>query len=59
LKIWRGEEYHKRGLKQLADYLDIQNLDRGYLVVYNFNKSKEYKSEMVFVDGKEIFMIYV
>ncbi|MGL5150414.1 MAG: AAA family ATPase, partial [Clostridium sp.] len=46
LKIWRGEEYHKRGLKQLADYLDIQNLDRGYLVVYNFNKSKEYKSEM-------------
>ncbi|MGL4741281.1 MAG: GxxExxY protein, partial [Sarcina sp.] len=59
LKIWRGKEYHENGLKQLADYLDINGLDKGYLVIYNFNKSKEYICEDVIVKGKEIFVIYV
>ncbi|NMM64416.1 AAA family ATPase [Clostridium sp. P21] len=59
LKIWRGIEYHKKGLKQLKDYLDIQGLDKGYLVVYNFNKDKEYKEEKIEYEGKEIFAVYV
>lgn len=59
LKIWRGIEYHKKGLNQLNDYLDIQGLDKGYLVVYNFNKDKEYKEERVHYEGKEIFVVYV
>jgi len=59
LKIWRGIEYHKKGLKQLKDYLDIQGLGRGYLVVYNFNKNKEYKEEKINYGGKEIFIVYV
>ncbi|WP_195999522.1 hypothetical protein [Clostridium sp. 1001271B_151109_B4] len=37
LKIWRGEEYYQKGLKQLSDYLDINELDCGYLIIYNFN----------------------
>ncbi|KGM93222.1 AAA family ATPase [Clostridium botulinum] len=59
LKIWRGIEYHKKGLKQLKDYLDIQGLDMGYLVIYNFNKDKEYKKERVNYEGKEIFIVYL
>ncbi len=59
LKIWRGEKYHEEGIKQLVDYLDIHGLDKGYMVVYNFNKSKEYKKENILVDGKEIFIVYV
>lgn len=59
LKIWRGEGYHKKGLDQLVDYLDIQGLATGYLVIYNFNKNKEYKSETIAKEGKEIFVIYV
>jgi len=59
LKVWRGEEYHKKGLKQLADYLDINNQDRGYLLIFNFNKNKEYKKEEVIVEGKEIFEVFV
>lgn len=59
LKIWRGDEYHRRGLKQLRDYLDNQDLDAGYLIIYNFNKNKEYKSEKIFFEGKEIFIIWV
>jgi len=59
LKIWRGAEYHKKGLNQLKDYLDIQGLDKGYLVVYNFNKDKEYKKEIIHYEGKEIFVAFV
>lgn len=59
LKIWRGIEYHKKGLKQLKDYLDIQGLDKGHLVVYNFNKDKEYKEEIIHYEGKEIFIVFV
>lgn len=59
LKIWRGEEYHKKGLNQLSDYMNIQGLDTGFLVIYNFNKGKEYNQERVNYDGKEIFVVYV
>jgi len=47
LKIWRGEEYHKRGLQQLSSYLDFQNIKRGYLLIFDFNKNKEYKSMQI------------
>jgi len=38
LKIWRGEEYHKKGLIQLGEYLDQYGLDQGYLVLFDFRK---------------------
>ena len=59
LKVWHGEEYHEKGLKQLVNYLDINNQDKGYLLVFNFNKNKEYKKEEVIVEGKEIFEVFV
>lgn len=59
LKIWRGTEYHKKGLKQLRDYLDIAGLDTGYLVIYNFNKNKEYKKETITYGEKKIFIVWV
>ena len=59
LKIWRGEKYHQEGLKQLADYLDLQNVEKGYLLSFNFNQSKEYKEEVIKQDDKEIFAVWV
>lgn len=59
LKIWHGEEYHKEGINQLCDYLNIHSMDKGYLVVYNFNKNKEYKHEKIYVENKEIFVVYI
>lgn len=59
LKIWRGEQYHNEGIKQLCQYLDIHSMKKGYLVVYNFNKNKEYKSERKYVEDKEIFIAYI
>lgn len=38
LKIWRGKEAHKKGIKQLADYLEHQGLTHGYLVIYDTRK---------------------
>jgi len=59
MKIWRGPKYHEDGINQLCDYLDIHNLDKGYLLVFNFNKNKEFKEERVIIKGKNIFAVYV
>ncbi|MGD8400757.1 MAG: hypothetical protein PVH64_07475 [Bacillota bacterium] len=61
LKRWAGEAAHRRGLKQLADYLERQGLDRGYLIVFDFNKDKEaaWREDRRTIDGKEIIMVRV
>ncbi|MCP4221411.1 MAG: AAA family ATPase [bacterium] len=38
LKIWRGETYHQEGIKQLCDYLERQNQNVGYLLIYDLRK---------------------
>ena len=42
LKIWHGEEYRKKGIAQLEEYLDSRNADKGYLLSFSFLKNKEY-----------------
>lgn len=59
LKIWRGEEYHKKGLVQLGEYLDQYNLKEGYLLVFDFRKSGLFgKVEDVKVKDKNIVEVY-
>ncbi|MEG2656890.1 MAG: AAA-like domain-containing protein [Clostridium sp.] len=38
LKRWSGESYHQKGLVQLGEYLDQYDLDRGYLLIFDFRK---------------------
>ena len=59
LKIWNGEKYEEKGRNQLVKYLDIQNLNKGYMVVFNFNKNKKYSSEWFDLDEKKIFEVIV
>jgi hypothetical protein len=59
MKIWRGPKYHETGINQLCDYLNIHGLDKGYLLVFDFNKNKEFKEERINIEGKEIFQVYV
>ncbi|WP_270565902.1 AAA family ATPase [Clostridium beijerinckii] len=59
MKIWRGLKYHENGIEQLCDYLDIHDLNKGYLLIFNFNKNKEFKEERVNVKDKDIFEVYV
>lgn len=54
LKIWRGNEYNKRGERQLAEYLDYFHLKKGYLISFNFNKKKEIGVKELRVEGKTI-----
>lgn len=58
-KIWHGENAHQNGLKQLENYLDIEGLDRGYLLIFNFNKNKVYKSSEYQIVDKNIFEVLV
>ncbi len=59
LKRWYGEKYHQKGLQQLCDYLDIYSLKNGYLLIYDFNKGKSYKEELIQFQDKEIFAVWV
>ena len=54
LKIWRGDEYNKRGQQQLAGYLDYYKQDKGWLLSFNFNKNKSIGVKTIECCGKTI-----
>ena len=41
LKIWRVPRYNEDGEKQVCRYLDAYNLKVGYMLSFNFNKTKQ------------------
>lgn len=60
LKKWYSEEYHKKGIVQLADYLERQNQEKGYLLIFDSRiRKKEWKQEKICSHDKEIFAVYV
>lgn len=54
LKIWHGNEYNQRGEEQLAEYLAYYRLDRGYMLSFNFNKTKTVGVKKVMVGDRVI-----
>jgi AAA-like domain len=59
LKIWHGAEAHKKGLAQLAAYLDTLSLDTGFLLIFDTNKKKKWEKGWADSEGKRIFWIRV
>lgn len=59
LKLWYGEEYHQKGLAQLADYLDIHGVSEGFLIIFDDRKEKSWKTEAIEHRGKDIFSVWV
>lgn len=59
LKVWRGPKAHKAGLEQLADYLERQGLDAGYLVVFDPSEIKEWKMQRYRPRGKRVLAAWV
>ena len=59
LKLWYGEKAHEKGLVQLANYLDIQSLNEGYLIIFDHAEIKNWRSEWVEIDDKKIFTVWV
>lgn len=59
LKIWHGREYNSRGEKQLFEYLEYYHKDKGYLLSFNFNKSKQVGMKDIEYQGKKIVEVVV
>lgn len=55
LKIWHGKEYHERGEKQLAEYLDYYHIDKGYMLSFNFNQNKTIGTQSIKIGDKTLF----
>ena len=59
LKRWYGEAYHEKGIKQLADYLEIHSMKTGFLVIFEYNKKKSWHKEWIEYEDKRIFAVWV
>jgi len=59
LKIWRGPKYHQQGLEQLCGYLDFQGLSSGYLLIFDLSRDKQYKSEDIRLESRDVFAVWV
>ena len=59
LKIWRGQKEHEKGLIQLADYLGRQELNQGYLLIFDHSEVKKWHSEWLEVGDKKVFAVWV
>lgn len=54
-----GEAYRLKGLNQLSNYMEEQKVQKGYLLVFNFNKNKKYTKEWIDLNDKKIFEVVV
>lgn len=53
-KIWRGPKRHREGEEQLLGYLADYHQDIGYMITFNFNKTKESGLREVHMNGKTL-----
>jgi len=59
LKIWYGQQYEQNGLNQLAEYLDTQGLDEGWLITFGSQKGKQQTEGWTSLGKKRIFKVIV
>ena len=59
LKRWNGEKLHQEGIKQLSNYLDLQNQTKGFLVIFEYRTQKTWRKEWIQHKDKEIFAVWI
>lgn len=61
LKIWYGKAYYETAKVQLADYLERERLEVGYLIVHDFRKKQHRRntSEKCTVKNKKLNVYFV
>jgi AAA-like domain len=59
LKLWYGEAAHEKGLIQLADYLDRQHLDTGFLLIFDRSRQHLNRGEWLTLRDKKVFVAWV
>ena len=45
LKVWRGEQYHLKGIRQLKEYMQRESVDKGYMLIMDNTRHKAFVSE--------------
>jgi hypothetical protein len=59
LKMWGGPKRHAKGIVQLANYLDIHGVKKGYLLIFDDRKNPTWAVKRIKKDGKQIFAVWV
>ena len=61
MKLWKGEAAQEKAYEQLLGYMDKKNMEKGYLLTFDFRKEKarEFSSEWTRINGKDIFEVIV
>ena len=60
LKIWRGDDYDRKGHEQLIGYMDKKGLTEGYLLTFDFRVNKQLSQEWITLDdGRQIYEVQV
>jgi len=61
LKIWGGQAYYEEAQKQLAEYLEREGLDWGYMIIHDFRKGEHLRGteEQLTMCGKQLDVYFV
>lgn len=59
MKVWHGEKAHHKSEQQLLGYMANYHQNTGYLLTFNFNKSKEQGIKEVKIDGNTLIEVTV
>lgn len=54
MKVWHGNEYNKRGERQLIEYLNDYHQKKGYMLSFNFNKKKQIGAHEIMIGDKTV-----
>jgi hypothetical protein len=60
VKIWRGDKYHLKGLEQIKYYMNYENVQFGFYLIFD-PRFDEYKSggEIIEYGSKRIYQIFI
>lgn len=60
VKIWWGEQYYQKGLKQIKYYIDHENVSYGFYLIFD-PRVRDYRSggEVIEYDSKKIYQIFI
>ena len=50
---------HEKGLLQLVDYLEHQEQDKGWLVIFEHRRKKTWSKAPIRKQGKDIFAVWI
>lgn len=60
VKIWKGQKYYEKGLKQIKYYIDHENVSYGFYIIFD-PRVRDYRSggSVIEYDSKKIYQISI